>query len=359
MTRSCSPARARCARATASPSWRPRARSPREDFEAGADQLRTLGFEPVVIARVVRPAPATSPAPARRRHGRACATRWPTRRSPAVIATRGGYGSGAAAAIPRLRRASVPRAKLHRLQRHHRAARRSYAGLRLVAFHGPMAEGRLARGAGAYDRDSFLRIVMRAVPLGECRGPAGSRRCSRARRVACCVGGTLTQLAASLGHAVRVRPPPSRRPVPRRGDERPYRLDRLLTQLRAAGMFDTVTASSSNELPGCDEPGGQRHGARRRAPRAAGFPGPVAGRRADRPHRRRDAHAAVRRAGHASDGAATRRSSSTKRRSWPDEELRRAHSSDWRLRHGDGHACRHAARAGPRRHGFRPASIRR
>jgi muramoyltetrapeptide carboxypeptidase len=39
-------------------------------------------------------------------------------------------------------------------------------------------------------------------------------------------------------------------------NERPYRLDRMLTQLRLAGLLARASAIVVNELPGCDEPGG-------------------------------------------------------------------------------------------------------
>jgi muramoyltetrapeptide carboxypeptidase len=38
--------------------------------------------------------------------------------------------------------------------------------------------------------------------------------------------------------------------------ERPYRLDRMLTQLRLSGLLDRAAAVIFGELPGCDEPGG-------------------------------------------------------------------------------------------------------
>ena len=44
----------------------------------------------------------------------------------------------------------------------------------LVAFHGPMVEGRFARGADGYDRETFLRAVSRSGADG--RRSAGRRR---------------------------------------------------------------------------------------------------------------------------------------------------------------------------------------
>jgi muramoyltetrapeptide carboxypeptidase len=69
-------------------------------------------------------------------------------------------------------------------------------------------------------------------------------------------GGTLTQLVSLLGTpwAGTIAEPT----VLFLDDvnERPYRLDRLIWQLRASGALAHVAGIVVNELPGCDEPGG-------------------------------------------------------------------------------------------------------
>ena len=42
----------------------------------------------------------------------------------------------------------------------------------IVSFHGPMLDRRLGRGIDAYDRDSFVRALTSAEPLGELGGAA-------------------------------------------------------------------------------------------------------------------------------------------------------------------------------------------
>ena len=44
--------------------------------------------------------------------------------------------------------------------------------------------------------------------------------------------------------------------------ERPYRLDRMVTQLRQAGLLARAAAVVIGELPKCDEPSGDPTGAR-------------------------------------------------------------------------------------------------
>jgi muramoyltetrapeptide carboxypeptidase len=69
-------------------------------------------------------------------------------------------------------------------------------------------------------------------------------------------GGTLTQLAALLGTPWAFAATEPTVLFLDEVNERPYRLDRLVWQLRAAGVLDRVTGVVVNQLPGCDEPGG-------------------------------------------------------------------------------------------------------
>ncbi len=57
--------------------------------------------------------------------------------------------------------------------------------------------------------------------------------------------------------------------------ERPYRLDRMLTQLRSAGLLARASAVVIGELPRCDEPGGAVTARAVVADVLSEFPGPV------------------------------------------------------------------------------------
>jgi muramoyltetrapeptide carboxypeptidase len=89
------------------------------------------------------------------------------------------------------------------------------------------------------------------------------------------IGGTLTQLMASLGTPYAFDPPPGHLLFIDEVGERPYRLDRLLMQWRLSGLMARAAGIIFNELPGCDEPGGQITA--REVVREAlhDFPGPV------------------------------------------------------------------------------------
>jgi muramoyltetrapeptide carboxypeptidase len=71
------------------------------------------------------------------------------------------------------------------------------------------------------------------------------------------LGGTLTQLCASLGTPFAFDPPSGFVLLVDEVNERPYRLDRMMMQLRLAGVLARAAAILFCELPGCDEPDGQ------------------------------------------------------------------------------------------------------
>src|SRR5262249_43940431 len=147
-------------------------------------------------------------------------------------------------------------------------------GCALVAFQGPMLAGRLGRGADGYDADTFARALCRPEPMGELTAPGlESIREGDARGVL--LGGTLTQLLASLGTPFAFTPPAGYVLFLDEVGERPYRLDRMVTPLKRAGLLAHASAVVIGELPRCDEPGGDPTARAVMADLFADFPGPV------------------------------------------------------------------------------------
>jgi muramoyltetrapeptide carboxypeptidase len=118
-----------------------------------------------------------------------------------------------------------------------------------------MLEGRLARGADGYDRDALLRVVSTPAPAGELPAPA-LETFTPGEASGPVFGGTLTQLAASLGTPWAFSPPAGHVLFLEDVSERPYRLDRLITQLRHAGILERAAGVVLGTFPDCDEPGG-------------------------------------------------------------------------------------------------------
>jgi muramoyltetrapeptide carboxypeptidase len=244
----------------------------REEFDQGLDELRRLGFDPVfdetVFARTgyVAGAPEVRAAAIRR-----------ALRDPAIagiIGVRGGYGS--VQILPLLDRAEV------------RAARKPFIGYSdltsvlnfftgscdMVAFHGPMLAGRLGLGESGYDRASLISAVCERSPMGEL-APAGLETLRRGEAVGPLLGGTVTQLLGSLGTPYAFAPPQGYVLFFEEVSERPYRLDRMVTQLQQSGLLARASAVVIGELLRCDEPSGDPTGRGVMADLLGGFPGPV------------------------------------------------------------------------------------
>jgi muramoyltetrapeptide carboxypeptidase len=244
----------------------------REEFDRGIDEIRRLGFDPVfddtVFARqrYVAGSPAVRAAAI---HGA-----WRDPSIAGVIGVRGGYGS--AQLLPLLDRAEAIRACKPFIGYSDLTAMLTFLTLNcdLVAFHGPMLAGRLGRGAEGYDEGSFTRALCRREPMGELT-PAGLETVRPGEAAGMLLGGTLTQLLASLGTPYAFAPPQGYVLFLDEVGERPYRLDRMVTQLRQTGLLARATAVVIGELPRCDEPSGDPTARAVMAELFADFPGPV------------------------------------------------------------------------------------
>jgi muramoyltetrapeptide carboxypeptidase len=244
----------------------------REEFDQGVAELRRLGFEPVYDDSVfARNTYTAGPAELR---AAALRNAWRDPSIAGVIGVRGGYGS--AQLLPLLDPADAARAAKPFIGYSDLTAILTFLTSQsgLVAFHGPMLAGRLGRGAEGYDRDTFERALCRREPLGELTSPSAETiRPGEATGVL--TGGTLTQLVASLGTPFAFSPPPGHVLFIDEVAERPYRLDRMVTQLQQAGVLARAAAVVVNELPRCDEPSGSPTARTVVADLFKSFPGPV------------------------------------------------------------------------------------
>jgi muramoyltetrapeptide carboxypeptidase len=240
-------------------------------FDAGLAEIATLGFEPVYDESVFARDRYLAGAPALR--AAALARAWRDPAIDGIIAVRGGYGS--VQLLPLLDTD---------LPRRHPKVLIGYSDitslhvwlgqLGQVAFQGPMIEGRLARGAERYDRDALLRATTSRAPLGEL-APAQLETIVPGEAAGPIFGGTLTQLTASLGTPFAFDPPRGCVLFLEDVAERPYKLDRLITQLRLAGILSRAAAIVLGTFPDCDEPGGDPTARATLALLFAEFPGPV------------------------------------------------------------------------------------
>jgi muramoyltetrapeptide carboxypeptidase len=245
----------------------------REEFDAGLAELRRLGFTPVYDDSVFERLPYVAGPPALRAAAISRALNDPA--IAGVIGVRGGFGS--AHLLPLLDRQEVRRARKPLIGYSDLTSILTFftIGCDIVAFHGPMLAGRLGCGADGYDRDSFLNALCRRAPAGELTAP-GVEVVRRGEAAGPLFGGTITQLLASLGTPFAFSPPQGHVLFLDEVRERPYRLDRMMTQVRQAGLLARAAAVVVGELPGCDESTtGELKGRAVMADLLKEFPGPV------------------------------------------------------------------------------------
>jgi len=130
---------------------------------------------------------------------------------------------------------------------------------KLPTFHGPMGVSDALLQGDAFSTQSWLAALTTAQPLGRLENPPGSapmRALVGGRARGPLIGGNLSLVAATMGTPFQ---------VDARGrllflediDERPYRVDRMLTQLRLGGTFEdcagVVLGDWNNCVPDPDE----------------------------------------------------------------------------------------------------------
>lgn len=243
-----------------------------EELQAGGDELRALGFEPVHDAAIFERGMFTAGPPQVRAD--VVMKAWDDPSIAALVAVRGGYGS--VELLPLLDPARFSAAAKPFIGYSDNTSLMMWLTLTcgVVTFHGPMIDRRLAGGPSRYDRNTFLGALMHPAPLGRVPAPSlEALRPGEARGVL--LGGTLTQLAASLGTPYAFDPPPGHILFLDEVGERPYRVHRLYTQLVQAGIIARASAVVFNELPRCAEPSGAPCGRDVAVELTREFPGPV------------------------------------------------------------------------------------
>lgn len=225
----------------------------RDEFDRGVAELRRLGFEPVWDESVFAQEGGYLAGSADTRTA-GFLRHWDDPSVAALVAVRGGYGS--VHLLPRLDPAHLRRQPKLFIGYSDNTSILSWltCGCGIAALHGPMLEGRLAHGSAGYDESSFVALLnggeglelapdgVMTVRPGEAAGPL--------------FGGTIAQLTASLGTPYAFDPPPGCVLFLEDVNERPYRLDRMLTQLSLAGILRRACAVVFGEMRGCDETGG-------------------------------------------------------------------------------------------------------
>jgi muramoyltetrapeptide carboxypeptidase len=222
-------------------------------LERGADELRRLGFEPVYDDRVNEQRGYTAGSDLIR--SSSIEDAYNDTEIAAIVALRGGFGS--AHVLPMIDKGQWSKSRtgligysditsLHVLLN-------CYAGL--VSIHGPMIDRRLSSGPEKYDPTSFLTSLL-DHPVGELTTPTTEVLIEHEEAAGPILGGTLSMLSASLGTPFAFQPPNGFILYLDEVGERPYRIDRMLTQLKYAGILSRAKGIVISGMRDCDEPSG-------------------------------------------------------------------------------------------------------
>lgn len=244
----------------------------RDEFDRGVAELTRLGFEPIWDEAVFASEGGYLAGSAELR-AHSFMKHWNDPSVAALIAVRGGYGS--VQMLPSLHApALVVEPKLF-IGYSDNTSVLSWltCGCGITGLHGPMLEGRLASGVTGYDERSFLALVSNGSGME--LAPDGLDVLRPGRAQGPLFGGTIVQLVASLGTPFAFDPPEGCVLFLEDVNERPYRIDRMLTQLRLSGILARARALVFGEMRGCDEPGGTLTAREVIARLTVGFPGPV------------------------------------------------------------------------------------
>ena len=224
----------------------------RKVFDGGVAELRRLGFDPSFDEAVFEQSGYLAGSAEQR--ATALLTALEDQTIGGIFAVRGGYGS--AQVLPLLDRDVVMGAAKPLVGCSDLTALLVYLTCccDTVGFHGPMLVN-LAAGELGYDRRSLLGALSVPTPVGEL-SPEGIDVIKPGEARGRLLGGTLTQLLASLSTPFAFAPPSGYVLLLDDVGERPYRIDRMLTQLMQSGLLDKASAVICAEFPDCRDADG-------------------------------------------------------------------------------------------------------
>ena len=225
----------------------------RDELDAGVAELRQLGYDPVFDDAIFETHLFSSGTAA----SRAASFRraWLDPGIAALMAVRGGYGS--VELLPLLADWKPQQAPKLFIGYSDNTSLLTWLTCQcgMTALHGPMLERRLARGQDGYDRASFSALV-EGKGAGFEMAPDGLAVVKAGDAAGALYGGTMTQLVGSLGTPFAFAPPRDSILWLEDVNERPYRIERMLTQLRQAGILANARALLFGEMRGCQQDGG-------------------------------------------------------------------------------------------------------
>src|SRR5438876_7267402 len=118
----------------------------------------------------------------------------------------------------------------------------------VVSFHGPMVATAIRQGTAGYDRNLLINMLQGKQSV---RFPTDATKVLRSGRAeGRLTGGCLSVVMAAIGTKNEIDTRDSIL-ILEDADEKPYRIDRMITQLKQAGKFETVRGVVFGEMLNC------------------------------------------------------------------------------------------------------------
>ena len=170
----------------------------------------------------------------------------------AIVCARGGYGT--ARIIPYLNQGVIAQHPKILVGSSDVTLLLNYIRQRFewVTFHGPMVAPNFGKQPSMLTDTWFRKILVEAQGQGPIR-VEGVKGLSGGQAHGPVVGGCLTMLCNSLGTPYEIETDGTLLLI-EDIDEAPYRVDRMLTQLKAASKFRNVRGVIFGKMPGCQPP---------------------------------------------------------------------------------------------------------
>ena len=227
----------------------------RQDFEAGCDALRAMGYQVVFDESIFdRDLYFAGSAPRRARELESMFTRNDV---DAIICARGGYGANYLLPLLDVKKiAASPKpfvgySDLTSLMTY------LYDYISLVTFHGPMVAKDFAKQGGV-EQGSWAAALTGADSAFNFVVDSGMQPLAPGSAEGVVYGGCLSMLAASLGTPYEIHTAGTILFIEDVA-AKPYQIDRMLMQLKLAGKFNGVRGIVFGEMLDCVQPGNQAY----------------------------------------------------------------------------------------------------
>ena len=122
-----------------------------------------------------------------------------------------------------------------------------------ITFHGPMASTELYKGVDEYTINSFKKNIFSSEPLGIIKNPNGEnlKTLVKGNAEGILTGGNLSLLVSSIGTKYEINTKGKILFIEEVGEE-PYRIDRMLLQLKQSGKIKDAVGIVLGQFTKCD-----------------------------------------------------------------------------------------------------------